>query len=185
MSKKESSINIETLVIKAQKGDEKSFNFLYDYFFEKIFRYVSFKISPENREDVVSDIFYKIVHNLKKYKPKKGASFKSWIYSIAHNQIIDFYRKQKELLGIDYDESFFERIPDDKNEKPNESLIKKEEAKKIKKALKKLSPLHREILELKFLEEFSNKEISQIIGKTEGNIRIMQLRALREIRKFF
>ena len=57
--------------------------------------------------------------------------------------------------------------------------------KAIDEALKKLSTAHREILELKFLEEFSNQEIAKITGKTEGNIRIMQLRALRELRKFF
>ena len=59
MSKKKSSIDIEALVVKAQKGDEKSFNLLYDIFFDDIFRYVSFKVSPENKEDVVSDIFIK------------------------------------------------------------------------------------------------------------------------------
>ncbi len=186
MSKKKSSIDIEAIVAKAQKGNEKSFVFLYDHFFDLIFRYVSFRVSPESREDVVGDIFYKVVHNLKKYKQKPGASFKSWIYAIAHNQIIDFYRKQKELLGSDQiEENFFNKLPDKKGKKPDEHFIKKEETETIKKALKKLSPIHREILELKFLEEFSNKEISKIIGKTEGNIRIMQLRALREIRKFF
>ena len=51
--------------------------------------------------------------------------------------------------------------------------------------MKKLSSSHQEVLQLKFLEGFSNTEIAEIIGKSEGNVRVIQLRALRELRKYF
>ncbi|MCK5460937.1 sigma-70 family RNA polymerase sigma factor [Candidatus Gracilibacteria bacterium] len=185
--KKLSLQQIEKLVKKAQKNDEKSFAILYDYFFNRIFRYVSFRIPSTETEDLVGEIFFKIVQNLKKYKLQKNTGFTAWIFKVAHNTIIDFYRKQKELLGIGEENKndFFMTLPDEKNLRPDEEVLKKEEAKNIKKFLQKLSPLHREILELKFLEEFSNKEIVKITGKSEGNVRIIQLRALRELRKYF
>lgn len=178
---------IEKLVVKAQKNDEKSFTKLYDYFFDRIFRYVSFRVKNEDVEDLVGDIFYKTVQHLNKYKTQKKAGFNAWIFRIAHNTVIDFYRKQKELLGIIYEDSedFFATLPDKKNLNPDQSILKKEESEKIKYLLTKLPKIHREILELKFLEEFSNKEIAQITKKSEGNIRIIQLRALRELRKLF
>lgn len=185
--KKLSPQQIEKLVKKAQKNDEKSFTVLYDSFFDRIFRYVSFRVPATEAEDLVGDIFFKIVQNLKKYKSQKNSGFTAWIFKISHNTVIDFYRKQKELLGKDNedDDNFFMMLPDEKNPRPDEKVLKKEEATTLRNFLQKLSPPHREILELKFLEEFSNKEITKITGKSEGNIRIIQLRALRELRQYF
>lgn len=177
---------IEQWVEQAQKGRERSFVKLYDLFFDPIFRYVSFRVPLDQVEDLVGEVFYKVVQNLSKYQNKKGSRFKSWIYRIAHNQVIDFYRKQKELLGEDgLEEDFFVNLPDEKNDNPEEGILKSEEYEKLHQVMGALSPAHREILELKFLEEFSNMEISQITGKSEGSIRLMQLRALRELRKRF
>lgn len=178
---------IEKLVIKAQKNDEKSFAKLYDYFFDRIFRYVSFRVKKEEVEDLVGEIFYKVVQHLDKYKSQKKAGFNAWIFRIAHNIVVDFYRKKKEFLGIvkEDNEDFFATLPDKKNLHPDKAILKKEESEKIKYLLTKLPLPHREILELKFLEEFSNKEIAHITKKSEGNIRIIQLRALRELRKLF
>lgn len=185
-SEKISVATIETWVVKAQKGHEKSFSLIYDHFFSPIFRYVSFRVPQEHTEDLVGDIFFKVVNHLPKYKPQATASFKAWLYRIAHNQVIDFYRKRKELLGEDQiEENFFVQLPDEKTPQPNKALMKDEESKKIHEVLKKLSPTHRTILELKFLEDFSNTEVAKITGKSEGNIRLMQLRALREMRKYF
>jgi len=186
MSESYSPEKIEKLVVKAQKGHQESFAKLYDIFFDKIWRYVSFRVSAEEVEDIVGDVFLKLVQHLKKYKPQSSASFSAWFYRIAHNTIIDFYRKKKDLLGLDSeDEDFFAQIPDEVNLRPDQSTNQTFEHAKIHKALKKLSPINREILELKFLEGFSNTEIAQVTGKTEGNIRIIQLRALREMRKYF
>jgi RNA polymerase sigma-70 factor (ECF subfamily) len=68
---------------------------------------------------------------------------------------------------------------------PHDSAVQHEEHRKIRGILKKLSDTHREVLQLKFLEGFSNPEIAEIIGKSEGNVRVIQLRALRELRKHF
>ncbi len=181
-----SQSTIEQWVEKAQHGHERSFVKLYDLFFEPIFRYVAFRVPADQVEDLVGEIFYKVVKNLSKYEKKKGSRFKSWIYRIAHNQVIDFYRKQKELLGEDgLEEDFFVNLPDEKEDTPEEQILKKEVYEKLYTVMKQLSPSHREILELKFLEEFTNTEIAQITGKSEGSIRLMQLRALREMRKYF
>ena len=189
MKRKElSKEEIEALVHQAQKGSVESFETLYDYFFEKIYRHVGFRVDPEYVEDVVSDIFLKVVQSLPKYAPKKSASFAAWVFRIAHNQIVDYYRKQKEILIQEFggeedgQESFFDTFPDEDTPTPDVQVQQMLEAKKIREALQHVRPAHREILELKYLEDFTNKEIAQITGKSEGNVRIIQLRALKELR---
>ena len=177
---------IEALVQKAQKGNEKSFSQIFDYFFPKIFRHVSFRVPAENSEDITSEVFLKVVQNLGKYTKQKKAHFSAWLFRIANNTIIDFYRKKKELLGLDEEEeNFFAEIPDEDNPQPNEVANKSFDIHKMYKLLKKLPAVQRTILELKFLEEFNNTEIAHITGKTEGNIRIIQLRALRTLRQLW
>lgn len=177
---------IEILVRKAQKGNENSFSELFDYFSPKIYRHVSFRVPVENSEDLTSEIFLKVVQHLNKYVAQKNGKFAAWLFRVANNAIIDFYRKKKELLGIDdEEENFFANIPDEKNPKPNEIANRGFDIQKMYQLLKQLPAPQRTILELKFLEEFNNTEIAHITGKTEGNIRIIQLRALRTIRQLW
>ena len=178
---------LESVVAKAQAGDQASFTQIFDWYFDRIFRYTSFRVDDEACEDIVGDIFLKVVQNLGKYKPQPKSGFSAWIYRIAHNTIIDHYRKKKEITGYaeeDDDQDFWETLPDEINLLPDEEVHNRLQYKKLHKALKELKPIHREVLELRFLEGFSNKEVGQILGRTEGNIRILQLRGLREIRKF-
>ncbi len=178
----------ETLVVESQQGDSAAFARLYDYFFPRVYRYVSFRVEGENIEDVVSDVFLKVVQYLQKYTTQKNASFSAWVFRIAHNQVVDHYRKKKEvLISLEGDEefqSYFDAIPDERAPGPDEALQQVFESEKMRKNLSKLKPNYREILELKYLEDFSNKEIAQISEKTEGNIRIMQLRALKDLRVY-
>ncbi len=179
-------VDIEKLVHKSQKGDEKSFTELFDIFYEKIFRYIKFRVEESEIEDLVSKVFLKVVENLKKFSPQKNAGFNAWIFRIAHNTIIDFYRQKREFLPIDPNEDspYFIELKDEKPT-PNKTTNKNIDSQKLHNLLQKLSSAHREILELKYLNDFSNNEIANITNKTEGNIRVIQLRALREMRKLW
>ncbi len=181
-----SLLEIEKLVQLAQKGREEAFSKLFNYFYPKISRYILFRVNDEDAEDLIAEVFLKVVDKIKKYHKTPKGTFSAWIFRIAHNVVIDFYRKQKEhfqLVNPETGEIQFD-IPD-KELNPEESVLQAEEHQKIREILRKLPDPHREVLELKFLEEFSNSEISEIIGKSEGNIRVIQLRALRELRKYF
>ncbi len=184
MAEEYSSEIIENIVRKVQNGNEKSFAQLFDYFFPKVSRHIAFRVPGEEVEDIVSDVFLKVVKKIKSYTPRSGAGFSSWIFRIANNTVIDFYRKKKEFLGIEDEENnFFAEIPDEENLKPDEYTNQQFDYKKMYHLLKKLPSIQRNILELKYLEGFSNFEIAKIIGKSEGNIRVIQLRALREMRQ--
>jgi RNA polymerase sigma-70 factor (ECF subfamily) len=178
---------IEALVKKAQNGDQDSFAVLFDIWFDRVYRYTAYRVDAAECEDIVSEIFLKLVQYLPKYKARSGIGFGAWLFRMAHNTIIDWYRKKKVLLGSDLEleaeEDFFSRVVDDQP-LPSQQVNSLYDYDRVYKFLKKLKPDHREVLELKFLEGFSNKEIAAITGKKEGNIRIMQLRALKEMRQF-
>lgn len=177
---------IEALVRKAQSGDEASFAALFEMWFDRVYRYTAYRVDAAECEDVVSDIFLKVVQSLPRYKAQSGVGFGAWLFRLAHNTIIDWYRKKKALLGSDLEEEgedFFAQMAD-VQPRPDENTNSLYDYERVYKFLKKLKPDQREILELKFLEGFSNKEIASITGKKEGNIRILQLRALKEMRQY-
>jgi len=177
--------DIEKIVLKAQQGDQDSFSTLFDIWFDRVYRYTAYRVDSSECEDIVSDIFLKLVQHLPQYKSRSGVGFGAWLFRMAHNTIIDWYRKKKALLGSDIEtdeEDFFARVVDEQP-LPDSQVNSLYDYERVYKFLKKLKPDHREILELKFLEGFTNKEIASITGKTEGNIRIMQLRALKEMRQ--
>ncbi len=187
-----SNAEIEIFVAQAQQGNDAAFEKLFDHYYDSILRYVGLRIKSEEVEDLVGDIFLKIIKNLPRYKPQKHitdsgkGAFAAWIFRIARNQIIDHYRTNKEAQRL-YDEETGDLLFDipSPHLNPHESAEQHEAHRTIHKAIKKLPSTHREILELKFLHDFSNAEIAKITGKNEGTIRVAQLRALREIRKYF
>ncbi len=177
---------IEEIVLKAQNGDQDSFAVLFDIWFDRVYRYTAYRVDAAECEDIVSEIFLKLVQYLPQYKTRAGIGFGAWLFRMAHNTIIDWYRKKKALLGSDLEtdeEDFFSKVMDEQP-LPDSQVNSLYDYERVYKFLKKLKPDHREVLELKFLEGFSNKEIAAITGKTEGNIRITQLRALKEMREF-
>ena len=85
--------NIEELVRNAQKGDQESFGKLYEHFYDKIFRYVSFKSGKGmDAEDITGEVFFKMLNSIDSFK-WKGYPFSSWLYRIAHNLVVDHYRR--------------------------------------------------------------------------------------------
>jgi len=176
---------LETLVAQAQKGDEEAFSDIFDIFFDALTQYVARRTPPEEVEDLVSEIFVKLIQNLGKYHSKSGG-FRAWVFKIAHNHVIDYYRRKKELLSLSDDEGQQYILElEDENPTPDAEANSAMENEKLLSILGKLSPTHREILELRFLEGFSTQEIGEITGKSDGNIRIMQMRALRHARELW
>lgn len=166
------------LVKKAKKGDKDAFGQLYDKYIDAIFRFVLFKVSrKEDAEDITHQAFLKAWQNVPKYKDK-GHPFSSWLYRIARNLVIDFYRTAKRDLELD--------------EAPDEALSERSDmgavldttalATLTRVSLKDLDDIQESVLVMKFVNEMTNREIAEAIGKSEGAVRVIQHRALKKLK---
>lgn len=180
MSEKKTPTNeqIEELVCKSQEGDVDAFAQLYDVFANQIYRYIYYKVKKEDVEDLTETLFLKAWENINKYQNRKKTSFKSWLYRIAHNLVVDHYRLSREHASLD------PRISStDREANPKELVQEVLDNEHLKKAISRLKKTYQQIIILKFINELSNTEISRILKKSEGNVRILQFRALKALRR--
>lgn len=173
-----SNARIEELVRKSQKGDSKAFAELYDVFVPQIYKYIYYKVKKEDVEDLTETLFLKAWENIRMYKKRSKTNFRSWIYRIAHNLVVDHYRLSREHVPLDTD---ILSAGGDSN--PKETAHEKLNNENLKKAITKLKKPYQQIIILKFINELSNREISVILKKSEGNVRILQFRALKALRQ--
>lgn len=167
--------NQELALIKAcQSGDSQSFGDLYEKYFKKIYSFVYYRIShKETTEDLVSIVFTKALENISKFN--KGY-FSAWLYQIARNTVIDHYRTNKSTQDL-------ERMAELSVDNPIlENMDNGIELQEIKAKLDKLNEIQRDIIIMRVWDGLSYKEISQIIGKSENNCKMIFSRALKELR---
>jgi len=168
-------------------GDTAAFDVLVMRYLKLVysvtFHYIK---NTQDAEDLAQDVFIKTLRNLKKFDLEKP--FKPWILRIARNHALDWIKRKKPLLLSDFEaedgENLLQNIPDttplpDVQARQNEALAE------LQNALKKLSPNDRLILQLRYLNELSFKEISQQLGEAIDTIKSRSRRALQKARKLF
>lgn len=176
MQEPPSSEQIEQLVAASQNGAADAFGNLYDIFIDRIYRYVYFRIGPRDAEDVTELVFLKTWENISQYRP--GKSFAAWLFRIAHNLVIDFYRASGDRPEMLQDNVKDERTTADAQIRTHRNLNKD----LLSRALGKLKDHYRQIIILKYVNELSNEEIGYITGRSQTAIRILQFRALKLLR---
>ncbi len=170
---------IESLVCRSQKGDADAFGALYDKFAILIYRYIYYRVSRHEAEDLTEMTFLRAWEKISKYKKQKGASFNSWIYRIAHNAIVDHYRTNSKMTTTELSDD----LPELKTSSdPIRNLENKFERQGLIRALKKLPELQQQVVVLKFVNDLDNSEIAQIIDKSVGAVRVIQFRALSRLK---
>lgn len=174
----------ELVALSLQNRD--FFAYIVDRYEKKLLRYIRriTDLREDDLNDILQDIFIKVYQNLNDYD--LTLSFSSWIYRIAHNQVIDTHRKNKIRPHgnyIDVDDSVLENIVNDFD------FTKEIDAKILKKSIKEvisnLDNKHREILILKFFEQKDYKEISDILKKPTGTVATLINRAKKQFRDEF
>ena len=103
---------IEELVRGAQKGDPESLAGLYEQFYDKIFRYVSFKTGDAfEAEDISEEVFLRMLESISSFK-WKGYPFSSWLFRIAHNLVVDHFRKKGRQKQTPLEDAFRDAVDD-------------------------------------------------------------------------
>lgn len=159
------------LVSQAKKGQRRAQNIILNTYWNNVYYYIFSKIKNENdAEDITIQTFTKAFSKLKLYNP--DFDFKTWLISISHNTMLDFLKKNK-ISTSDMDFALEVPIEDPS---PEEKLINKQKILEIKHYLKQLKPNYRKVLEKRYLEEKTYKEIAKELNLSISNVKIQVLR---------
>jgi len=154
----------------------KDFAALYDQCVRPIFNFIYYKtLHKETAEDLTAETFLKAFKKFDTFDERKG-KFSTWLYQIARNTVIDFYKLKKNYLNIDdiWD------LSDDKDILQDIENIQRLE--KVKSYLKKLDKDQREIIILRVWNDLPYKEIALILGRNEADCRMLFSRAIKQLR---
>ncbi len=167
------------LIVRAQRGELNAIGALYDQHHDSIFRYLWLRLADrELAEDMTSDVFLRMLDALPRYQAQ-GIPFRAWLYRIAHNLVVDYFRKVNQhtivtLAAVD------EQIAgDDPSDTIEEALL----AEHVRDALAQLEPSQSEVVTLRFLLGLSLQETAVVVGKSEAAIKSLQHRGLGALRR--
>ena len=175
------SLKEKFLIYKVRLNkDAESYGKLYDYYVDRIFRFILFKVATsEIAEDLTSEVFLKTWEYING-TPKKIGNLNALLYKVARNCVIDYYRS-KNREAVCTDEECFENICDERSDLENETAVKLD-VQSIEKHLAKLKDAYREVIILKYVEDFSISEISELMDKSNGTVRVLLHRALKALK---
>lgn len=166
------------LVRRAITGDSEAFAQLYDAYVPRVYRYIYFRVTEDAAtEDLTSQVFLKAWESLDRYE--MGSSpFAAWLYMIARNLVIDYYRTKKESVPLE-DVHILTH-----NETPVEEVEARFDLQAMRDALQFLTDEQQQVLILKFIAGLPNENIAKIMNKREGAVRALQMRALQTMAKY-
>lgn len=179
-------MDFKQVILKAKHGDNEAFALLYQEYYTPIFRFIYSKLSDKDEaEDLTQVVFIKLFQAVKNYEDR-GYTPLAYIFTMARNELKNFYRK-KRSINIEDEDLFvaLERAGVVNDDCPIKSHQQKSSNTLLTRLLTQLKDEPRKILEMKYLSGYSNKEVAQKIKKSEANIRQIQVRAIRQLKDYF
>jgi RNA polymerase sigma-70 factor (ECF subfamily) len=171
----------ERRVIQRVRKDPQAFVHLYDSYFPRIHAYVRYRVpDPQDAEDLIADVFLRAIRKLGHFEWRREGSFAAWLFRIAHNLIVDYYREHRPvLLSLDSGDSLPELASHTPS--PEETLAQEEAFQRMRALVATLSPRRQEIVTLKFFGGLQNREIAGILGLDERTVASHLSRGLRDL----
>jgi len=168
------------LVERAVRGESSAYGELYDMYIERIYRFLYIKVGRrEDAEDLAQTVFLKALENMPRYKDM-GYPFSSWLYRIASNAVIDYYRTSRPVVDLeDIDEAKLGVISKELEVDVQTAL----DITRVKKALSLIKEEYQDVIVLRFIEDMSVKDVAAFIDKTEGAVKLITHRGLAALRK--
>lgn len=164
--------------IEATKKNPARFAPLYNFYYRPIFIFIFKKVRDEyTTEELTAKVFLKAMLNIKKYE-HRGFPFSSWLYRIASNEVNMHYRSAKKIIEVEVMETDVVTLMEEIEE---EDELNRQEL--VMKLMAELPLEVSQLIELRFFDRMSFKEIGEIHEITEGNAKIRVYRALDKLKK--
>ncbi len=169
----------DATLARASTGDKDAFGELYERYAERIFSYIYYRTgNVHDAEDLTARVFQRAMNHIRKYTDR-GVPFSAWLYRIAHNLVANWHRDRSRRQEIPIHEL---PVVAAKEEHPERSLVRTEEQESLLRLIRRLPPERQTLLILKFVEDLSNAEIGQIMGRSEGAVKSLYHRTLLALR---
>jgi len=169
----------EQKMIAAAKENSKHFELLYNKYHEPIFRYIYQRMDDKELAfDITTNVFVKALSNIQKYQ-FKGVPFSAWLFRIAKSELYQAFKDRKAERTINVDTEHLNQIAEELNDTEDRELLKTQ-------LLNHISTLHEtdlQLIELRFFEDRSFREIGEILEMTENNAKVKCFRALQKLKK--
>lgn len=174
------------LINAVRNGQNQAFTALYNRYFDAIYRYVFFRVADQGEaEDLTQRIFLNLLEAIINQQAAIN-ELKPYLFRSAHNMVVDHYRQKRpnsgNQLSISTDEAESVRLADPL---PEEQVITRQEHIRIVRALATMDPASQQIITCRFINNLSSRETAQIMGVSEGHLRVLQYRALKKLRELF
>ncbi|HSB12305.1 MAG TPA: sigma-70 family RNA polymerase sigma factor [Blastocatellia bacterium] len=168
----------ERLRIEAAQRDVSLFGEIYERNFERVYAYVARRVhSRDEAQDLTSEVFHKALANLGQFE-WRGVPFAAWLFKIAANAIADrSHRAAKELSLQSAKEH------DALSQSERSGLEEIEERARLFRLVGQLPPDQRRVIEMRFAEDKSIREVSLELGRSEGAVKQLQFRGLQNLRE--
>jgi len=166
-------------LVRQAASDLDAFGELYERHVRRIYNYIYYRTgNHHDAEDLTARVFERALRHIPKFKDK-GVPFSAWLYRIAHNLVANWHRDRSRRPVVPLDDRF---ISKGGRNHPESEAVSQEEQRTLLAAVHLLPPDRQQLLILKFVQRFSNAEIGQIMGRTEGAIKSLYHRTLNSLR---
>lgn len=170
--------NIETQIIQAKSGDQAAFRYLLNLFWADVYNYQLKRTKSENdAEDITIQTFSKAFDKIHTFDKKYA--FKTWLITISKNIHIDLLRKKNTSISTETSKDQQEKayLIIDENPTPEDKIIREQNLAALLKDIKQLKPKYQEVIQLRYFQELSYREISEQIKEPMNNVKVKLLRA--------
>lgn len=179
--------DLESAWIEASKIDPHAFAPLYNRYAIPIYRFCYRKVGdPDVANDLTAQVFTRAIERIDRYQPRPGATFRSWLFAIAHNTIVDQHRRRRFHLSLDRLLHPFGDRPSiemaDPEQLPEEQALGRETDRAVQRALGHLPHRQRRVVELR-LAGLTGPEIANTLNMTHPAVKSAQFRAYATMRK--
>jgi RNA polymerase sigma-70 factor (ECF subfamily) len=168
------------LVELARTGDSEAFGMLYDHYQGSVYRFLFYRTrSSTLAEDLTSETFFRALRNMQNFR-WQGKDFGAWLMTIARNLATDHFKAGRTRLELATEDM---GLHDDATEGPEHSVLASLTNELLLKALTELPSEQKDCLIMRFLQGMSIAETAAVLGRSEGAVKQLQLRGVRNLAK--
>lgn len=166
------------LINRAKQGERASIGQLYEEYNVQVYRYLYYLVGDvHTAEDLTSEVFIRMIRSLPNYH-YQGISFQAWLFQIAHNLAVDYFRKDRKQLQVELEDNFHGDDPD-----PDRAVEQNLTSAMLHQALEKLNSAQRDVIVLRFVAGMPIAQVAQALRKSEDTVKGLQRRGLASLRK--